>query len=488
MEYFWDWRIIPPMTDIPKFDEPIQAFRDAENWLFSLITDPKGERYLQEKTMVVRMQEFREKIERMTSFLDFAGKPQAQFNSIHVAGTSGKGSVVQLLASMLKSAGYRVGYHVSPYLQVCLEKLIVDGKLIRPSEFAALVGDFRSRFDDWVSGNSTFETMKYGEAWVALTYLWLAKQQVDWGVIETGLGGRYDPTNVLPSSLAVITNINFDHIEVLGESLEEIAAHKAGIIKPGGLAITAETKPEALAVIREEAAHQGAQLCCLGEDFDYSVGLDGSLTVEGVYQTFSGLSLSVRGKFQHENAALAVASLDLLAGEGLLEISSQAVKDGLQMPVAGRFEVIQENPLVILDGAHNQHKAQALADSLAGAYPDQKLTVILGTLSIKDFSGMIEALAPVTGKWIATQPKVFGKPAAPASALAEVIRKITPNLQVEVTENVRTAIDIALAQAQEGEVIVVTGSLYLLGEARGVWRSVDQILAEIEQTGSSALI
>jgi dihydrofolate synthase/folylpolyglutamate synthase len=476
------------MTDTANYDDHIQAFREAEKWLFSLITDPKGERYFQEKSMEVRMLEFREQIERMTSFLDFAGNPQTQFPSIHVAGTSGKGSVVQLLASILRSEGYRVGHHISPYLQVCLEKLIVEGKLIRPSEFAALVADFRTSFEAWTAGNEKFDTMKYGEAWVALTYLWLAKQQVDWGVIETGLGGRYDPTNVLLSRLAVITNINYDHVEVLGETLEEIAAHKAGIIKPGGLTITAETKPEALAVIHAEADQKSSQLLIKGRDFNLSIESDGSLTVNGVYQRYSGLRLSSKGEFQYENAALAVASLDLLAGLGMLEVSEEAVRKGLQAPVAGRFEIIQEHPLVILDGAHNQHKAQALAASLASAYPDQKLTLILGTLSIKDFSGMIKTLAPVTGKWIATQPKVYGKPAAPASALAEVIRKVTPEIEVNETDNVRTAIDTALAQAEEGEIIVVTGSLYLLGEARGVWRPVDRILEEIEQTGTSTLI
>ena len=188
---------------------------------------------------------------------------------------------------------------------------------------------------------------------------------------------------------------------------------------------------------------------------------DGTLTVEGPHCEYAGLRLATRGRFQYENAALAVASLDLLAGEGQIGLDLRAVRNGLAVHVAGRFEVIQEDPVVILDGAHNQHKAQALADSLKAAYPDKKLTVVLGTLSIKDFSGIITALAPVTGKWVVTQPEVFGKPAAPAAALAE---------------------------AAEDEVIVVTGSLYMLGEARGVWRSVDQILRDLEQTGTSDLI
>ncbi len=471
-----------------QIEAAIDDFRAAEKWLFTLITDPKGERYFQEKTMEVRMLEFRDQIERMEDFLAHCGHPERDFPSIHVAGTSGKGSVVNLLAGILRAAGYKVGYHVSPYLQVCLEKLIVDDSMIRPSEFAALVDEMRAEYERWRRTNGRFEALKYGEAWVALTDLWLSRKQVDWAVVETGLGGRYDPTNVLPSTLAVITNVNYDHVEVLGETLPEIASHKAGIIKQDGLTITAETKSEVLEVIQTEAFEKNSRLYRLGDGYDFHAEADGTLTVEGPYHTYRQLKLAAQGAFQMENAALAVAALDLLAGEGIIQLSPEAVQGGLGVQVAGRFEVIQRDPVVILDGAHNQHKASALAKSLAQAYPGQKLTMVLGTLSIKDFSGIIEALAPITGKWIATQPKVFGKPAAPASTLGAVIRKLTPDLSVIETDNVHTAIQRSLADATADEIIVVTGSLYLLGEARGVWREVEQILAEIEQIGNSDLI
>lgn len=471
-----------------EFQGAIQSFRAAERWLFTLITDPKGERYFQEKSDEVRQQEFTEQIERMDSFLDFCGHPENTFSSIHVAGTSGKGSVVSFLASILAAAGYKTGYHVSPYLQVCNEKLIVDRKLIRPSEFADLVDDLREKYLGWVQVNGRFEAIKYGEAWVALTYLWLASQHVDWGVIETGLGGRYDPTNVLQPRLAVITNVNFDHVEVLGETIQEIAWHKAGIIKPAGLAITAERKPEALAVIQEEVETKGAQLYRLGDEWDFQVDRENRLTVRGVHHHYHNLEITARGAFQFENAALAVASLDLLAGAGELDLAEEAVRNGLRAEVPGRFEIIQQQPTVILDGAHNQHKAQALADSLAAAYPGEKFTLVIGTLSIKDFSGIIRALAPQTGRWIVTQPKVFGKPAAPAAALAESVRSVTPHADITVIEKVEDAIRLGLDQTGPDGLMVVTGSLYMLGEARGFWRSVDQILADLERDARSDLI
>jgi dihydrofolate synthase/folylpolyglutamate synthase len=478
-------------TDIQQPQEiqnAIQAFRAAERWLFTLITDPKGERYFQDKSDEVRQQEFKEQIDRMVSFMDFCGHPENAFSSIHVAGTSGKGSVVNFLASILAAGGYKTGYHVSPYLQVCNEKLIVDRRMIRPSEFAGLVGNLRESYQAWVKENDRFEALKYGEAWVALTYLWLAHQQVEWGVIETGLGGRYDPTNILQPRLAVITNVNFDHVEVLGETLEEIAWHKAGIIKPGGLAITAERGTEALAVIEAEAEAKGARLYRLGMEWDYQVDGENILTVQGVHNQYPKMEIAARGVFQLENAALAVAGLDLLVGAGELELGIDAVRNGLRADVPGRFEIIQRQPTVILDGAHNQHKARALADSLSAAYPGKKFTIVIGTLSIKDFSGIIRALAPLTGQWIVTQPKVFGKPAAPPEKLVETIRSLSPHAEISVIEQVADAIQLGLDQTSQDDLVVVTGSLYLLGEARGYWRSVDQILADLERDGTSDLI
>ena len=463
----------------------IASFRQAERWLYTLIQDPTGQRYFQEKSMDVRMAEFKEQIQRTQAFMDFCGNPEKSFPSIHIAGTSGKGSVVSLIAGILNAAQIKVGYHVSPYLQVSNEKLIVGGKMISPSQFVSLVEEFMGYYQRWLAENGEFSFLKYGEAWVALTYLWMARQQVDWAVIETGLGGRYDPTNVLPSTLAVITNVHYDHVEVLGEQLTQIAAHKAGIIKPDSLAITAETNPEALEVIEEEARQKGSQLFRLGKEFDYSIQetREGTrLTVKGVYQTYANLRIAMRGEFQYLNAALAVASVDLLAGQEKLRIREDQVRQGIQIQFPGRFEVVQEKPLVILDGAHNLHKATALSTSLQQSYPGKKWTVVLGTLSIKDFSGIIEALAPITERWIATQPKVLGKPSTPPDALVEVIQRVTPDVEILKAEDVKEAVALALKLARDMDMLLVTGSLYMLGDARSVWYPVDDLLKHLEQT------
>lgn len=479
-------RIIEVMTENNKetVAAAIKQFREAEKWLWSLITDPKGERYFQEKSMDTRMQEFVEQITRMQGFLDAIGNPEKQYPSIHVAGTSGKGSVVSMLAEILSTAGFRVGYHVSPYLQVCNEKLIIDRQLISPSDFVRLVEDFRSLYHGWQSSNTTYQALKYGEAWVALTFMWMARQKVDWAVIETGLGGRYDPTNVLPAKLAVITNIDYDHTEVLGEKLTEIAYHKAGIIKPHCLAITAETDPKALTVIKTEALIKEARLYCLGQDFNYKIeNLDGrsTLTVDGINNQYSGLRVAMKGDFQLRNAALAVASLDLLAGEYGFEINQEMVQTALlNVRYGGRLEVMQEKPLVIIDGAHNHHKARTLVESLQQLYLGKKMTVVLGTLSIKDFSGIIQSLQPIAKNWVATQPAVFGKPSAASEKLAETIREVDPGAQIELADDVRAGVEAALAAAGPEDIILVTGSLYMIGDARSMWFPTDMLLENLE--------
>jgi len=474
------------MTKITDPDTLIQSFRQAEKWLFTLITDPKGERYFQEKSMDVRMQEFIEQIERMRDFMGYCDNPEAAMPSIHVAGTSGKGSVVNLLAGIMGAGGLKIGYHVSPYLQVCTEKLVTGGRRIAPSEFVALVELFKEKYGGWLESGTEFEALKYGEAWVALTFLHMAQAQVDWAVIETGLGGRYDPTNVVPASLAVITNVNYDHMEVLGEELIAIAAHKAGIIKPGGTAITGETNSEVLGVLKHEAEVKEARLYVVGEDFFYSIDEregEKSLTVRGVYDTYENLHIGMSGEFQYENAALAVAAVDVLRHEFGLSLTADQLADGLgKVRYPGRFEVVSEEPLVLLDGAHNRHKASALEASLVSEYPDKRFIIVLGTLSIKDFSGIVETLAPVAKLWVATQPRVFGKPSTPPDVLAEKIRSITPDLEVIQEDNVINAIERALSLAGEKDAVVVSGSLYMLGEARERWfSSLEILLADEEQ-------
>ncbi|MGD8458034.1 MAG: Mur ligase family protein [Anaerolineales bacterium] len=451
----------------------------------SLITDPTGARYQEEKSAEVRLREFQEQIERTCDFLDFAGNPQTKFQSIHIAGTSGKGSVVNMIAAILSAGGMKTGFHISPYLQVCNEKLIVDGKMISPSDFVQLVDDFREIYRKWINSSVKYQSLKYGEAWVALTYLWMAKRQVEWAVIETGLGGRYDPTNVLPSVMQVITNVDYDHVEVLGPELSKIADHKAGIIKPNGLVVTATQSPEVLSIIHREAKQKAATVYHLGEDFSFTATGQDSLGVKISVQTphrdYKDVQISMGGNFQPVNAALSIASVDILAKSLDLRIPDEAVHlglDGLTFP--GRMEIVQEEPMVILDGAHNSHKMGALVGSLASRYSNKKVTAIIGILSTKDFKGMIDRLAPIVSRWAVTQPHVFGKPSTPPAEIVSYIRTLNPKAEVRSFELVGEALESVLSGAAKDDLSVVTGSLYLVGEARERWFPTTDILRGLE--------
>jgi dihydrofolate synthase/folylpolyglutamate synthase len=385
----------------------------------------------------------------------------------------------------LSAKGVKTGFHISPYLQVCNEKLIVDGKMISPSGFIQLVDEFREIYKSWTDSGGKYQSLKYGEAWVALTYLWMAKCQVEWAVIETGLGGRYDPTNVLPSVVQVITNVDYDHVETLGPELTQIAGHKAGIIKPNGLVVTATQSPDVLSIIHGEANQKGAAVYCLGEDFSYTVTAEdptgARISVQTPHREYEHVKISMVGNFQPVNAALSIASVDLLAESFNLPVSAENIRSGLDgLVFPGRMEIVQEEPLVILDGAHNIHKMGALADTLVSRYADRSVTAIVGVLSTKDFNGMIERLAPVVSRWIATQPHVFGKPSTPPSEIVSCIRNIDTKADVRSFDQVSDALESILSEVAKDDLIIVTGSLYLVGEARERWFPTGEILHDLE--------
>ncbi|MEK6222886.1 MAG: Mur ligase family protein [Chloroflexota bacterium] len=473
-------------SNISGITQTIADYHQAQRWLLSLITDPTGARYHKEKSKAQRQQEFEEQLQRTDNFLNYVDNPHTKYASIHVAGTSGKGSVVVMLAAILRAANINMGYHISPYLQVCNEKLIVGDKMISPSEFTQLVNDFKEQYTQWVRSNKTYPALKYGEAWVALTYYWLARREVDWAVIETGLGGRYDPTNVLPADVAVITNVDFDHVYSLGPELDQIAHHKAGIIKPEAIVITGEKNPQILKIIQQEVVAKYAKLFRLDQEFNFSVEktLEGNhkISVNTQHNTYENITLPMKGQFQPTNAALAIATIDQLAVQGRLAASEKNIQQAFEnLSFPGRMEMINSEPTVILDGAHNPHKIQGLADSLKHLYPGKKFNFVFGVLSTKNATGMLEILSPLSSSWKITQPHVFGKPAWPAIEIARILENIDAQSQIKIFEQVGQAIMVAMNEVDVETIIVVTGSLYLVGEARNVWFPTNKILRSLEE-------
>ncbi len=452
-----------------------------EKWLQSLITDPTGSRFFKDKDEETRLREYHEKMARMRAFLDFAGNPQAAYKSVHVAGTSGKGSVVMMISALLTGCGLIAGHHTSPYLQICNEKLALNGRFITPQQFSALIHEFRQIYAEWqAQGNF----LRYGDAWVALTYLWYARQKADWLVMETGMGGRYDATNVLPSSLAVITNIDFDHMKSLGGTRASIAQHKAGIIRPNSVVLTAVTDPEALPVIKAEAQQKNSQLLRLGQDFNYTLhAADASgfsVSVQTPYRTYAQLRLPLLGTFQVQNAALAVTAVDILREREGIAVEETAVRHTLaNLHLPGRMEIMQTDPIVILDSAHNPHKMQALAHSIKTFFPEKRITVIMGVLSSKNSTPMVTAMAAIADRFVMTEPNVLGKPATPATQLVDYAQNAAPNTAVSHTKSVGAAIDLVLADSDPDDIIIIAGSLYLAGEARDYWQPRQLLIQQL---------
>lgn len=485
--------MLPPSLH-PEFDRALQ-------WLNDRITDPTGARYLTPRTPAERQHEFDAQIARMADFLAFAGNPQAQFPAIHVAGTSGKGSVTVMLAALLTGMGFKTGAHVSPYLQLPNEKLLLNGQMIHPAAFVETVDEFREVYDAWVQDTGRQDNpLRYEEAWTALAFCWLARQNVDWAVIETAMGGRYDPTNLLPARLAVITNVGMDHETQIGPTLADIAWHKAGIIKKNALAITAETKPEVLAVLQAEADAKAVTLHRLGQDFDYTVhhlnGDGATLTVHAPFHTYEHVQIAMRGKFQPLNAALAISALDLFFHHKaqsphhpispspfpLISFSpphplSPAPLQTLQFP--GRMEVLQTNPTVLLDGAHNPDKMAALVESVQALYPGQKATILFGALKIKNATVMLETLLPIANRFLFAPLDVTGKPSSTPQELVTLLHELAPTLPAETVPSPETGIQRALSTLPPDGLLLITGSIYFIGLARDHWHPKDQLLQQL---------
>lgn len=428
------------------------------------------------------------RLDRLRRFLADLGDPQDAYPVVHVAGTSGKGSTSTAIAAVLSAAGYRVGLHTSPYLQVATEKLQIGGRLIGPDDFADLADAIGTAAASWAARQGE-ETPTYGEVWTALTTTWFAQARVDVAVIEVGAGGRFDLTNVVRPAVSVITTIGLDHTATLGETIPEIAWHKAGIVKPGAPVVTAVTDRAALRPIVDEAAKVGVGLTRVipGRTFEVlATGPTGTRWREIGPGGAQGpvLTTPLPGRFQAANAATAVAAVRLLAARGFA-VDDAAVRAGVAAArLPGRFEAMpdQTRPRVLLDGAHNPDKMAALAadlPALLAAATGARLIVLLGTLEGKAFAEMVARLVPHAAALVATEPRVLGKTGAPAVDLAAAARAtgLRGPLLVEPDPTAALAAALALADGPD-DALLVTGSLYLVGEVRRRWYPDDAILRQ----------
>jgi dihydrofolate synthase/folylpolyglutamate synthase len=400
-------------------------------------------------------------LETMQYLLRLMGDPQDSLRFIHIAGTNGKGSVAAMLQAVLSGAGYRTGLYTSPHLVSFCERFQIDGQCIPESEVVRLVEQIGPVLEQ-VGEHPEFRPPTFFEAVTAVALQCFREQKVDIVVWETGLGGRLDATNVVKPLVSVITNIAFDHTQYLGETLTQIAAEKCGIIKPGIPVVTASAAAEALAVIGRTAAAKGSSLTVVGQDI-CAVRLHEDeqcqrLEVTGTRQTYGPLTISLLGAHQTLNCATAVAALEVCG----LSVSPKQVQEGLaRTSWPGRFQKVNSDPVVVLDGAHNAAAAERLAATLREHYAGQKLTLILGVLRDKNYDQMCQILAPLAER-ILCVPVNSDRTCDP-DQLARWCKAANSSASVSVNRNVSEAY-ATVSRLNQG-VIVIAGSLFLVGEA-----------------------
>ena len=395
------------------------------------------------------------RLERTRQLLDALGRPQDAYATIHVTGTSGKGSTAAAIAAILTAAGYRTGLRTSPYLQVATEKLQISHRLIDGMAFATVADEVLG-----CAERIGLAPLVYTEAWTVLSYLWFAQRRTDIAVIEVGAGGRFDTTNVITPEVSVITSVGMDHVVSLGPELSDIAWHKAGIIKRDRPVVIGDLCPEALHIVEREAAILGAPIIRVAEPV-------------------AGVVMGMHGAFQSANAAIALGVMEALRSRGRI-IPEAAVRSGMAAArLPGRLERMPEDgPGVWLDGAHNADKMQALVGSL---YPllKTKPIMVVGALGTKDIDAMAGTIASAARVVVSTEPHVFGKHALPAPDVAHALRAAGFTGPIECESEPLRAVSLAekLGQAQH-EPVVVTGSLYLIGEVRRRWFPDDVIVGQ----------
>ena len=403
-------------------------------------------------------------LNRISALLRELGDPQSALRFVHIAGTNGKGSTSAMLANVLRCAGYRTGLYTSPSLHSLTERICVDGAPIGEDDFADVVlrvkhAAMSVRGDDQAT---EFELL------TAAALLHFVRADVDLVVLETGLGGRYDATNIVHPELAVITNVDYDHTDILGARLEMIAFDKAGIIKENVPVLSGATG-SAARVVERVARQVGAPLLLCGEDLRaVSVGVRGfdgqRVTYFGMDRDLPDIPLRLSGRHQVRNAALALGAVEILRRRGF-DLSASAVRDGLRSVAwPGRMEIVQGTPTVVLDGAHNRAGAQALADALRelGIY---RAAFVIGIFADKDIPGMLRSLAPLMKSVVAVA--AGGPRAAPPEMVADACRRFSgPSVTISAAGSIEEGIAIGLEQAVYTDALVVTGSLSTVAMAR----------------------
>ncbi len=400
-------------------------------------------------------------LSRISALAELLDHPERTYPSIHVTGTNGKTTTTRLVSALACGHGLSAGAFTSPHLHSVTERLALCDEPIEEEEFAEEYANLLPFLEEVDRRGD--ERVTYFEVLTALAYVWFADKPVNVGVFEVGMGGVWDATNLVTGDVAVLTPIALDHPE-LGSTVREVASEKAGIVKEGKIAVSREQPEAALAVIDARAREVEAQLLLEGRDWEMIGRIQGvgaqALTVRGLFGTYEGLRLPLFGEHAARNAAAAVVAFEAFVDR---QLAQEAVEDALGTATSpGRLEVLGRRPLIVVDGAHNPAGAEALARALMESFAYERLHLVLAVSANKDLAGIVAELAPLAdGAYAATNSSAR---TAPGEAVESALRHagLSPSTHPSVEE----ALDAARAQAAEADLILVTGSLYTVADAR----------------------
>jgi len=430
-------------------------YRQAEDYLLSF-TD-------YEKTPGIAYTSANYDLRRMEKLLQPLGNPHLGTRTVHIAGTKGKGSTAAMIAQALIKAGYKTGLFTSPHLFTIRERARINNVLISEADFASSITELQPIVEK-MNSEAAYGHLTTFEILVAAVFAYFKKNRVDFQVLEVGLGGRLDATNVARGDVCVITSISLDHTEVLGNTIAKIAAEKAGIIKPGAIVVNFPQPEEALKIVQQTCQQQGARLIQVGKDISWhrtGGDLTGqTLTVKGLAAKYN-LTIPLIGDHQLENSAAAVATLEALKNLGV-DITEEAIVQGLsQVNWPGRLQILRYRPMVVVDGAHNAYSIKKLIETLRKYFKYDKCFIIFGTSCDKDIPGMAKELASFVSQTTitsSTHPRAAKIPVIEAKFARH-------GIEISITKNIAEALSQALSKAKKTDLILATGSLFVVAEA-----------------------
>jgi dihydrofolate synthase / folylpolyglutamate synthase len=403
-------------------------------------------------------------LRRLFEVLELLGNPHLKAKTLHIAGTNGKGSTCAMLASVLTAAGYKTGLYTSPHLITSRERFAIDGKMISEEQLADIVTRIKPLIEQ-VNTRATYGILTVFEILTVVSFVYFAEEKVDFQVMEVGMGGRYDATNVVQPLVCFLASISYDHCDILGHTLTEITGEKCGIIKPGCIVISHPQEEEAAAVIRKVCNEKRVKLIQVGTDvtrrgLDFS--FDGQrIKVKGRLGEYE-VTIPLLGQYQLDNTAAVIAGLEVLIEQGYKISKNQILKGLAAVEFPGRMNIVNRNPLIVMDGGHNPGAAHNLKEAILKYFPQYNKILVTGMAGDKDIPGIIKELVPIFKTVIVT--RAHSQRAAKTDFLAAEFAK--HKIVAIQTENVVQALEEAKKLAGAQDVIVFTGSLYVVGEAK----------------------